>query len=195
MRLTFKSTVPLMQLHYDVFDDGKIFSKLEFMFHYKYSKPATATIGDRQLDLDGWVLPITKDQIKDSKTQEVIGTYYSRFLSKRGTLKLNNQEYSLRQNSSERLKYSWILERGKEKIIYNLEGFMLNSGEIYISPELEKDPNLKLLVIIGLYEILSNERLHTKASKGAIITMCIVFAVFISTLIYIFYLMQACQTC
>ena len=194
MNLTFKSTEPLLQLSYEIFNNDKIFSKLEFIFGYRYRKPATATLGDREVSLDSWLLGNIENEIKDSKTQEVIAKYYSRFLSNKGTLKLDNKEYTLSQNKSGP-KYSWILENGKETIIYTLKGFMLNSGEIQVSPGLEKNPHLKLLVTVGLYQILVTWRWNTKASKSAIIVLGIVFAIFILTLIYIFYLMQNCQSC
>lgn len=191
MKLAIKSTEPLLQLTYEIYNNDKIFSKLEFEDFYRFRNRATATIDGEQLDLGSLRAINPNKEIKDSKTQKVIAKYSSKIFSSKGTLTINEKIYILKQSNSGKLEYAWISGKGEETITYQLEGFMLNKGEIHISPEMEKDSNLKLLVVVGLYIIMLGGRWHTQASTSAIIaisTVFIFFIFFIFTLIAIFYL-------
>lgn len=155
MHLIFKPTEPILALCYEITHEGKNFAKLEFQYS-RIRNYATATIEGEQFEIGGWLLVNTDVKIKNLKSGKVIANYYSRAMSFKGKLKIGDKEYSFVRKDINKTEYSWISNDGKEMIHYLVKGFMQNNGEIQISSEMEKDPNLKMLVVVGLYQIMLN---------------------------------------
>jgi len=190
INLTFKSIRNVESISYEILEESKVFSRLEFEYHllkrFQTLNRATATIDDEKFELGGWLYVNTDIKVKNSKTNKVIAKYYSRVLSYKGKLIIGGKKYTFMRKNSGKLEYAWISEKGEETVTYKLEGFMLNKGEINISTEIEKDPNLKLLIIVGLYQIMLGGSWQITASKPATIALYVILAILILILLTAF---------